>query len=110
VRSDTYAGSAERAASAILVKERLVRRHRRSGLGGNILDVKHEVPQVLQRQRIDQRVISAGRDALAQHDCDPAMLREQVLRVLQYPSLLTKQLDLLLQRLGNAHLATVPPE
>ena len=93
-----------------LFDESLMPRHGCGGLARHFLDVADESAQALERHRVYERIVPGGRDPLTEHDSDPTVLAEEILRVLKHAPVVPEQLDFLLQGIRDLQITATAPK
>jgi Glycosyl hydrolase family 1 len=74
------------------------------------LDVREEAGQLRVTHEVRDRMMLPRQDALTQHDLDPRILGEQLVRHAEHSAGFAKQLDSMSERSRNIHGAAGPPE
>ena len=69
-----------------------------------------EARQFLIAHQIGDRMMLLRHDALAEHDLDPGVLGEQLVRHAEHAAGLAEQVDAMLERRRNVHVAAGAPE
>src|SRR5690606_6826620 len=91
------------------LNKRLMLRHDAHAAFDRLCDAIDEAIDVFGWNEVDQRVIGAWDDALAEHDLDPTDVGEQFVGVAVETSAVAEQIDVGLKLLGDRHRSAVAP-